>query len=69
LDKCFDRIMELRRAGKTLLSVSHHLESLPVLCDRALWLDQRRVVYLGPLRQVVRAFRDFSSPQTPPSTP
>jgi len=66
--KCFDRIMEFRRAGKTLLCVSHDLDSLAVLCDRALWLDHGRVARLGPLRQVVQAYQEFSSAQAT-STP
>jgi ABC-type polysaccharide/polyol phosphate transport system ATPase subunit len=59
--KCFERIMEFRRAGKTLICVSHDLNSLEILCDRALWLDHGRAARLGPLRQVVQAYREFSS--------
>jgi ABC-type polysaccharide/polyol phosphate transport system ATPase subunit len=67
--KCFERIMEFRRAGKTLLCVSHALDSLEILCDRALWLEHGRVARMGPLRQVVQAYREFSSAQAPASTP
>lgn len=37
--KCMDRIYEFRRAGKTIIFVSHALESVRTLCDRAIWLD------------------------------
>ncbi|HUB80039.1 MAG TPA: ABC transporter ATP-binding protein [Bryobacteraceae bacterium] len=67
--KCFERIMQFRRSGKTLLCVSHDLDSLSILCDQALWLDHGRVARLGPLRQVVQAYRDFSSASTPAGTP
>jgi ABC-type polysaccharide/polyol phosphate transport system ATPase subunit len=67
--KCFERIMEFRRAGKTLLCVSHDLDSLALLCDRALWLEHGRVARVGPLRQVVQAYRDFSSASTPAGAP
>jgi ABC-type polysaccharide/polyol phosphate transport system ATPase subunit len=56
--KCFERIMEFRRAGKTLLCVSHALESLEILCDHALWLDHGRVSRTGPVRQVLRAYAE-----------
>jgi ABC-type polysaccharide/polyol phosphate transport system ATPase subunit len=56
--KCFDRIMEFRRAGKALLCVSHGLDSLEVLCDRALWLDHGRVKRSGPVRQVLQAYSE-----------
>jgi ABC-type polysaccharide/polyol phosphate transport system ATPase subunit len=58
--KCFDRIMQFRRDGKTLLCVSHSLDSVEVLCDRGLWLDHGRVVQIGPVRQVIRAYSESS---------
>jgi ABC-type polysaccharide/polyol phosphate transport system ATPase subunit len=57
--KCFEKIMEFRRAGKTLLCVSHALESLEILCDRALWLDHGRISRTGPVRQVLQAYAEF----------
>lgn len=61
--KCFEKIMEFRRAGKTLLCVSHALQSLEILCDRALWLEHGRVAQTGPIRQVIQAYAE--SPGTP----
>lgn len=61
--KCFERIMEFRRAGKTLLYVSHALQSLEILCDRALWLDHGRVSLTGPVRQVTQAYAESSTPK------
>lgn len=58
--KCFDRIMEFRRAGKALLCVSHALESLQLLCDRALWLDHGQVVLMGSVKDVIQAYREVS---------
>src|SRR5258708_4269573 len=49
--KCFEKIMEFRRAGKTLLCVSHSLPSLQTLCDNALWLDHGRIRQTGPVTQ------------------
>jgi ABC-type polysaccharide/polyol phosphate transport system ATPase subunit len=58
--KCFERIMEFRRAGKTLLCVSHSLDSIELLCDRALWLDHGRVARTGAVKEVVRAYSERS---------
>jgi ABC-type polysaccharide/polyol phosphate transport system ATPase subunit len=63
--KCFERIMEFRHAGKALLCVSHGLNSLEVLCDRALWLDHGCVKRTGPVRQVLQAYGEFSSTAAP----
>ena len=54
--KCFDRIMEFRRSGKTILCVSHSLPTLEQLCNRAVWLDHGRVLQTGSVSQVIRAY-------------
>jgi ABC-type polysaccharide/polyol phosphate transport system ATPase subunit len=67
--KCFERILQFRHAGKTLLCVSHDLDSLEALCDRALWLDRGCVAGLGPMRQVMEAYREFSAAPAPANAP
>ncbi len=42
--KCLERINELRRAGVTVLFVSHSAETVRALCTRALWLENGRLV-------------------------
>jgi len=58
--KCFERIMKFRRAGKTLICVSHSLDSLELLCDQAVWLDHGRVAQIGPLKTVLDAYSQIS---------
>ena len=60
--KSMERISAFRHAGKTLLCVSHSLETLENLCDRALWLDHGRVVQIGPVRDVIKAYQDAGAP-------
>jgi ABC-type polysaccharide/polyol phosphate transport system ATPase subunit len=59
--KCFERLHELRRAGKTLLCVSHAPGTLQELCDLAIWLDHGELMMAGPLREVVSAYEGFHS--------
>jgi ABC-type polysaccharide/polyol phosphate transport system ATPase subunit len=54
--KSFERILQLRRAGKTMIVVSHSMEMLEKLCDWGLWLDHGRAVKTGPIRQVIEAY-------------
>jgi ABC-type polysaccharide/polyol phosphate transport system ATPase subunit len=54
--KCLDRIMEFRRAGKTILCVSHSLGTLETLCNQAIWLDHGRLITAGPVKQVIQAY-------------
>jgi len=37
--RCLDRILELKRRGVTIVFVSHSLDAVRSLCDRAIWLD------------------------------
>ena len=56
--RCFDYIYELRRAGTSIVVVSHGMSQITDLCDEALWLDQGHVREVGPARNVVRAYLD-----------
>jgi ABC-type polysaccharide/polyol phosphate transport system ATPase subunit len=55
--KCRERIMQFRRAGKTILCVSHSNDTLRDLCERAIWLDHGRIVDDGPIARVVEAYK------------
>jgi len=66
--KCVDKVLEFRHAGKALICVSHSLDTLEDLCDRALWLDHGTIRKLGPARQVIHAYRDFSPSHLQAST-
>lgn len=55
--KCLRRIEEMLAAGRTLLFVSHDLDLVERLCDRALWLDGGRQRLVGEPRRVTDAYR------------
>ena len=59
--KSVARIKELRRAGKTMLCVSHALGTLASMCDRGLWLDHGRVRGAGPVLEVLQAYRESAA--------
>jgi ABC-type polysaccharide/polyol phosphate transport system ATPase subunit len=54
--KCLGRMKEAEQDGRTLIFVSHDLESLTRICDRSLWLDRGRVVESGPTEEIVRSY-------------
>jgi ABC-type polysaccharide/polyol phosphate transport system ATPase subunit len=56
--KCVGRIEEFRRAGKTLVCVSHSIPMIQSLCDRVLWLNHGRLVEDGPTAGVVQAYTE-----------
>lgn len=61
--KCFERMLAFRKAGKTMLVVSHGVDTLRHMCDRAIWLDQGRIAAQGGLEEVIRAYQaHFAKP-------
>jgi lipopolysaccharide transport system ATP-binding protein len=54
--KCMDRIYGFRKAGKTIIFVSHALEIVRTLCDVAVWLDHGEMQAKGPASDVIDAY-------------
>jgi lipopolysaccharide transport system ATP-binding protein len=54
--KCMERIFEFRQRGRTIVFVSHALETVRTLCDRAVWLDGGLARMIGPVGAVVDAY-------------
>jgi len=50
--KCFERMLEFKRQGVSIVLVSHNLQAVSTLCDSALYLDHQ-VVALGPAQKVI----------------
>lgn len=57
--RSFDRIMEFRKAGKTIFFCSHSLYQVEALCDRVLWLDQGNVRSQGEPAKVITEYGEF----------
>jgi teichoic acid transport system ATP-binding protein len=55
--KCFRMFETLRARGVTILLVSHQLGSIVTMCDRAICLDQGRVLAQGDPKDVVNAYQ------------
>lgn len=62
--KCFDKILEYKTAGKTLLFVSHAPELIRQFCESAIWLDQGEVMLTGPAGQVLEAYSGSAAQRT-----
>ena len=54
--KCARRMHELVNSGVTLLVVTHDISFVLNMCQRAMWLDQGRVRYLGDAGACVREY-------------
>ena len=52
-EKCHNKLMELKKSGKTIVMVSHSLDSVKQLCDRAIWIHDGEIRLDGKCEKVV----------------
>ena len=52
-EKCFNKMRELRKEGKTMVFVTHSMDSVRNLCDRAVWLYEGKIKMDGNTSEVV----------------
>ena len=52
-EKCFNKLHELKKSGKTIVIVTHDMNSVKNLCDRAIWIYEGKVKMDGPSNTVV----------------
>jgi ABC-type polysaccharide/polyol phosphate transport system ATPase subunit len=55
--KARERMREMMDKAHLMVMVSHDLESLPRMCNRAVWLDHGRIAMMGPCEDVIDAYR------------
>ena len=53
LEKCLNKMKELKAQGKTMVFVTHSLGSARELCDRAVWLNKGRIQLDGDVNEVI----------------
>lgn len=59
--KCFDRIRAFREAGTTLLFVSHAMSTVYALCDRAILLDEGRILLDAAPREAIDLYNALAA--------
>lgn len=59
--KCLDRIKSVRKAGKTIIFVSHNMTAVQGLCERVIFLNKGKIVQDGKPEQAIRAYYEMST--------
>jgi len=54
--RCFEHLYKLRSKGVTIVLVTHGLNYVSTMCDRAAWLDHGVVQKVGPAAEVAEAY-------------
>lgn len=61
--KCFDRMMEIRRSGTTIVVVSHNLNAVRNMCDRVVVLHNGDVRFDGDPNEAISLYHDLLGEQ------
>jgi len=61
--KCAVKIDEFKERGKTIIFVSHALDSVKKTCRRSLLLDQGRIIALDDTRKVIARYIEILEPK------
>jgi len=56
--KCMERMRRFRQRGVTVLYVTHAVDDAKKLCERAVWIDQGRIKYVGDTSHVINIYRE-----------
>lgn len=56
--KCFKKMEEFKKAGVTIILVSHALDQIKEFCTRAIYLDEHRVIADGEVKEVTEKYKN-----------
>ena len=54
--KCFDKLKQLKQSGITIVLISHSTSQIIDNCNRAIWIDNHKIVVEGDPETVCRAY-------------
>ena len=55
-NKCIEKMLELKNQGKTMVFVTHSMESVKKLCNRAVWLYNGEIEMDGDAEEVIKKY-------------
>jgi ABC-type polysaccharide/polyol phosphate transport system ATPase subunit len=56
--KCFERLMDFKRSGKTLVVTSQSMDLIERICDKAALLEHGRLLFCGEVSSAVNKYRE-----------
>ena len=56
-EKCYQKFRDFKRAGKTVILVSHSMDTVQAMCDQAAWLNHGELQAVGTAKSTIRAYR------------
>jgi ABC-type polysaccharide/polyol phosphate transport system ATPase subunit len=57
--KCLRKMREFKEQGKTIIFVSHDIQSVNVFCDTAMWIKEGEIFMRGDSKKVTTGFQNY----------
>lgn len=55
-NKCIEKMLDLKKQGKTMVFVTHSMQSAEKLCNRAVWLKDGKIQMDGNAKDVINSY-------------
>lgn len=59
--KCFNKFSDFKKSGRTVILVSHSMDSIRQMCDQAAWLEKGKIKAVGQSEAVVSQYLESLS--------
>ncbi len=59
--KCYKKFEELKNQGKTILLVTHDVDSVRRFCDRGIWIDSGEIKEIGDVEKITGLYMAYTS--------
>jgi len=66
--KSFNKIVEFKNEGKTIIFVSHNLDAVEGICDQVMWVHNGKVNMIDDTRLVLRSYNEYVAKKGAEST-
>ena len=57
--KCAQKVNELRERGVTFVIVSHNMQQVKSLCQKAIWIENSEVMAYGEVNEVCDKYQKY----------
>ena len=55
-DKCFEVFMKFKKQGKTIIFVSHAMDTIAEMCEKTILLEHGKIKYYGKTEEVIEKY-------------
>ena len=59
-NKCINKILEFKKAGKTIIFISHSLSQIKSISDRVMWIHFGEIKEFGDTSEVIKKYQSFT---------